>query len=277
MAPAMRYTENGQELACGDGLWGTADALGVYRHDIADTTSGQIASFSTISEGETRSILVTRLKLGPDGITEVECLIARPDPMGGADPFPNGPANLDAMGAPDPSWFEPIPAGQRLPRDELCRIANLYFAGLEKNDGKGVYPFAEDCVRIENGSRTTAEPGTKRTPENRDPETPYQPDFKAMNAREQFETGFFAFVDRIRDRRFVIVDEEIGVVFAFAFFDHSGTVRQYELADGTQVSSRLTRPFSWHIGEAFRIEDGLFTRIEAVMTDCPYGMQHGWS
>ena len=38
--------------------------------------------------------------------------------------------------------------------------------------------------------------------------------------REQFESGMLHFVSRIRDRRYVAVDEERGVVASFVFFDH---------------------------------------------------------
>jgi hypothetical protein len=98
----------------------------------------------------------------------------------------------------------------------------------------------------------------------------------AMSAKEQLETGFFAFVDRIRHRRFPVIDEELGLVFAFGFFDHSGTVRSYTLANGRTIPASLDRPFTWEIGEAFKIEKGLITRIEAVMTPCPYGMPPNW-
>ena len=197
-------------------------------------------------------------------------------PAGGGGPFPDGPRSLDESGAPDPAWFEPIPEAERMSRDELRRVANLYFAGLEKNDGKGDYPFADDCVRIENGELVTAESKARDGGTQRDTRTPYRLDLKAMSAKEQFESGFFAFVDRIRERRFPLVDEERGIVFTFAFFEHSGTVRDYTLADGTPTSAGLDRPFTWMIAEAFRIERGLFTRIEALMTAVPYGHRSGW-
>ncbi|WP_336982204.1 hypothetical protein [Altererythrobacter fulvus] len=276
LAANIRYTENGQELAPGDGLWGTLDTLGSYRHDFLDTTSGQAATITTISEGAVRSILVLRVRLAADGIQEVEAIAARPDVMTGQAPFADGPNQLDLSGGPAAEWFAPIPESERLSRAELCRVANMYFSGIEKNDGKGEYPFADGCIRIENGFRTTEVPGLALEAEPADKDTPYQPDFRAMSAKAQLETGFFRFVDRIRDRRFPIVDEELGVVFTFAFFDHSGTVREYELASGRKVTTGLTRPFSWEIGEAFRIEKGLFTRIEAVMTGCPYGMRPNW-
>lgn len=274
-AADARYTENGVALPLGEGLWATADELGAYRHDFLDPVSGQAACFATVREGQTRSIFAARIKLADEAITEAEVVIARPD-LGGGGPFPNGPRALDESGGPDPSWFEPIPADERMSREELRRIANLYFAGLEKNDGKGEYPFADDCVRIENGELVTAEPSAQGAGTGRDTQTPYRLDLKAMNARQQFESGFFAFVDRIRERRFPLVDEERGVVFTFAFFDHSGTVREYQLADGTATTAGLDRPFTWMIAEAFRIERGLFTRIEALMTAVPYGMSSGW-
>ncbi len=276
LTPDARYTENGQELSAGDGLWGTLDALGTYRHDFLDIVSGQAATITTISEGAVRSVLVLRVKLADGGIREVEAIAARPDVMTGQAPFADGPNQLDQSGGPAPEWSTPIPAVERLSREELRRVANMYFSGIEKNDGKGIYPFADGCIRIENGFRTTEVPGVALEAEPTDKETPYQPDFRAMSAKTQLETGFFRFVDRIRDRRFPVIDEEAGVVFSFAFFDHSGTVRDYELASGRKVAGSLTRPFSWEIGEGFRIEKGLFTRIEAVMTACPYGMRPNW-
>ena len=44
-------------------------------------------------------------------------------------------------GGPDAGWFGD--AGPQLPREDLRRIADAYFTGLERNDGKGDYPFAD--------------------------------------------------------------------------------------------------------------------------------------
>lgn len=280
LAANVRYTENGQALPIGEGAWATVSALGGYRHDFADVETGNIVSIATIVEGGTHSILVTRLAVRHGAISEIECMAARPDPMTGEGLFAQGPAKLDETGAADTRWLDPIPQAERMTRADLRSVANQYFSGLQKNDGRGDYPFADECIRIENGFRTTGEgiPSIDDTTTDgaHDADTPYRLDFKAMTAKQQFETGYFAFVDRIRDRRFPVIDTERGVVFAFAFFDHSGTVRDYTLANGHPVTSRIDRPFSWQIAEAFRIEKGLFTRIEAVMTGCPYGMPPGW-
>ena len=66
-------------------------------------------------------------------------------------------------------------------------------------------------------------------------------------------------MSRIRDRRFVAVDRERGIVFAFGFFDHE------------QIN------WTWQLAELFKIEKGNIRRIEAVFHRCPYGMNSGWS
>lgn len=267
-----RYTENGQLLPVGEGLWATADKVGPYCHTFLDPEAGQAACFATLTEGASRSIMALRIAVAGENVSEIEAVVARPPLFGGVSAFGDGPTALDASGGPDPAWLAEVHRSERMSRDQLRRVADLYFAGLERNDGHGEYPFAEDCIRIENGFRTTGVP-----PAPTAGKTPYAEAFRALSAKQQFETGYFRFVDRIRDRRFPVIDPSRGVVFSFAFFDHSGTVRQYELADGTQVTSGVERPFSWMIAEAFRIERGLFTRIEALMTECPYGMRPGWS
>ena len=262
-----RYTENGIELPVGDGLWATADRIGPYRHAFLDSAGEQAAAFATVTEGATRSIMALRVKATGGAVREIEALVARPPLFGGAGGFGDGPAQLDRAGEPDAGWFGE--AAPRLPREDLRRIADAYFAGLERNDGRGDYPFADGCIRIENGFRTTEVPAGSAG------KTPYLEAFRALTAKQQFETGFFRFVTRIRERRFPVIDEARGVVFAFAFFDHDGTVRDYTLADGTPRTG-IDRPFSWMIAEAFRIERGLLTRIEALMAEVPYGHRSGW-
>ena len=259
-----RYTENGQVLPVGEGMWATADRVGPYCHTFIDPDSGEAACFATLTEGGTRSMLALRVSDG-----EIEALVARPALFGGGGAFGYGAAALDASDL-DPRWLEPIHASERETREELVRVADAYFTGLENNDGLGDYPFADDCIRIENGFRTTGVPAASDAGK-----TPYLEAFRSLSARQQFETGYFRFVDRIRDRRYPVVDRERGLVFAFAFFDHSGTVREYQLADGTPRRG-VDRPFSWMIAEGFRIEQGLLTRIEALMTEVPYGMKAGW-
>jgi len=88
----------------------------------------------------------------------------------------------------------------------------------------------------------------------------------------------FHYVTRIRDRRFVLVDPERGLTFAFAFFDNAaGDARFGTLADGRKVVSGPSVPWTWQIAEVFRIEKGLIGPVESVLHPVPYGMGSGWS
>jgi len=271
LADDVKFTENGVELELGDAVWGTAESLGRYRNYFMDVEEGQVAFFGTIHEYRAPAILVLRLKVeNGEKISEIETMVVRDV---------QGANTLDAR-TPAGLWTETIPQEERMSRAGLVRIANMYFSGLENNDGKGVYPFTDDCNRMENGTYTTnndsARPpgvGGGAAPAERQPLS--IGNIMAMGCKEQFETGYFRFDTRIRDRRFKVVDPERGVVFAFVFFDHNGTVRDYELADGSIAHSRVGVS-SWMIGEAFKIENGLIRYVEANMFAPPYGMKPGW-
>jgi hypothetical protein len=96
--------------------------------------------------------------------------------------------------------------------------------------------------------------------------------------REQFESGLIHFVSRIRDRRYVAVDEERGVVASYVFFDHdAGASRTFQTPSGRTVTAGPVQPWTWHIMEVFKVENGLLHEIEAVLERAPYGMTSGWS
>jgi hypothetical protein len=58
-----RYTENGQELKLGDGMWGPTVSLGTYKLYFADPQAGQVGFFGTIEEHGHPVILGLRLKI----------------------------------------------------------------------------------------------------------------------------------------------------------------------------------------------------------------------
>src|SRR5262245_48186250 len=49
-APRVRNTENNVALAVGDGMWGTITALGSYDLRFADTLTGNVGFFGTVTE-----------------------------------------------------------------------------------------------------------------------------------------------------------------------------------------------------------------------------------
>ncbi len=238
----VRFTENGIEMPLGnEGLWATTSGIGTYKFYIPDTETQQVAFLGTVLEQASSSAtgpqrppepvgLALRLRIVDGKITEVEQIAARPDrPLGpvaaATSPFPATGAAVEAMGAPAPVFLEAIPEAKRQSRADLIRIADYYFEAIQRNTGKGYYPFTDDCLRHENGKITAGPPGT-----------PAGRMGTMKGCKEQLQTTLIGAVTGIRDRRFVAVDRERGIVFAFAFFDH--------------------RPinWTWQLGELFKIE-----------------------
>ena len=264
---AVKFTENGQRLRLGDGFWNSVSGRGTYKIHVPDTTLGQVVTLITMREANTPVILVTRLKVDERRISEIETMVARSE---------NGAKGFEALGEPRAAFSRVTPPADRVSRGELVRVANMYFSGMQLNDGKGQYPFADDCDRIENGARTTNAPG-RGGAARPDPKT--ASNYSAMwTCREQFESGLLHFVSRIRDRRYVAVDEERGLVMAFVFFDHdAGGSRTFQTPSGRTVTAGPVTPWTWQIAELFKVEDGLLHEIDAVLERVPYGMTSGWS
>lgn len=269
----VRFTENGQRLAIGDGLWRTMKAKGGYRLFVSDATAGQAAFIGTIEEDHrdprqgTPALIALRLEIEDGEITEIEQFVAR---------NVEAAERVEALGEPRAAFLEALPADARLSRAELIDTANQYFTGMQQNDGKGDYPFHPGCERIENGMQTTNAP---TPPGETRPDPATATGYSSQwSCREQFESGLLHFVTRIRDRRFVAVDEERGLVFAFVFFDHSGgETRTFTTPTGREVTAGPVQPWTWYIAEVFEIEDGQLRHIEAVLERVPYGMLSGWS
>jgi hypothetical protein len=273
LAPNVRFTENGQVLPLGEGLWKSMKATGAYRLAVTDPDAGQIALITTVVEDHADpaqgapALMALRLKIVDGQITQIEQILERNTMTA---------QRVEALGAPRAAFTTPIPANERLSRADLIATANKYFSGMQRNDGNGDYPFHERCDRIENGNRSTnapTPPGQARP----DPKTAagYS---SQWSCREQFESGLLYFVSRIRDRRYVAVDQERGVVAVFAFFDHmAGSTRTFTRPDGRPTTAGPAQPWTWEILEFFKIENGQLAEIEAFLTRPPYGMLSGWS
>jgi hypothetical protein len=263
-ASDVKFTENGQRLELGDGSWRTITARGTYRMFVTDVESGHVAFLGSIIEADTPSMLALHLRIRKGRISAAETLVQRSE---------KSARGFEEIGY---TWRDPVPAGERLSRAELLETANLYFSGMQQNDGKAAYPFDDDCNRIENGTFTTnvpTPPGQTRP----DPATASNYS-NQWGCREQFESGLLHFVSRIRDRRFVAVDPERGLVFSYVFFDHmAGETRTFRTPDGRTVSAGPKQPWTWEIAEAFRIEHHKIREIVAITEKVPYGMNSGWS
>jgi hypothetical protein len=266
----VRYTENDQVMELGDGFWKTVEGVGNYKHIFADPAAGQVAFMGTMREAGAPMLMSLRIRIQLGRITEIETMYFRPGSGG-----PNNIAALDAPGyKPEDMWFKSIAAAQRLSRPEMISVADAYFSGLEKNDGKGVngtgtYPFTNDCDRIENGSHTTNVPRPPNEPKD-------AINGFALDCMSQFKLGYYFVVQAIHERRYPLVDAERGVVWANVVFDQ-GTVNSGVLSDGRPYSFRgFNRPSSILVSEAFLIENGKIRRVEMIGPSAFYHLRSPW-
>jgi len=265
----LLYTENAQRVELGDGFWKTVDGRGNYTHMFADPEFGQAAFMGTMREAGAPLLMSLRLRVELGRITEIESIFFRPGGGG-----PNNIAEMDKPYKPEAIWFKSIPPAERKTRQEMIAIADSYFTGLQKNDGKGIngtgtYLFTPDCHRIENGAPTTNVPAPPNQP-------PDAINLFSLDCLSQFKLGIYFVVQSIHSRRYPLVDQERGVVWSHSVFDQ-GTVNKGTLSDGRPYEFKgFNRPSSILVSEAFLIENGKIRRVEMVGPSAFYHLNSPW-
>lgn len=209
VADTLKYTDNGVAAELGEGLWTTATSVdNEKRLDFADPQLGNVASQVVIYEGGggcnygTPVVYQVRLKVAQHQITEIESMTVRR--RGAA----NGFFSVNNM-APQPVFNEPIPADQRMSRDELIAVLDLYVDYLEGKARGAEVPFDADCARYENGVVTA----------------------NGVRAFELQSMWRFNVT-----RRYLVVDEETGIIWGMLPFYQTNTAlvvgEAFKIIDG---------------------------------------------
>ncbi|MGH9737132.1 MAG: hypothetical protein ACRD4X_00885 [Candidatus Acidiferrales bacterium] len=262
-AKIVRFTENNVSLQVGDGLWGTISGLGPEDMRAADPAHGQVAYFGVVNENGSPGYFAMRMKIAGHKIVEVETLV---DHQGnGPGPF-GDPAKMTQL----PIMKEYVPVPERTPRATMIALADGYDNTLQLNDGHIFTVFDPACSRRENGVWTASDPHPDMTSDS----------LLAVAGRLSCEQGFklgnYHWDDRLRARRFPLVDEQKGIVLAAGFIDHSGRLRKYTTTDGVVHDSPIKSPHSFCLLEAFKIIDGKIRHAEAIFITVPYNMPSPW-
>ncbi len=258
LAADARFTENGQELAIGTGLWATASGAADGRAiTVADESGRQLAGWGMVREGGSDALLGVRLGLSGKAIREIETLVVRRAPFG-RDTFP------DSLFSASPAMASVLAGDARPSQAELAAAAHGYLDGVSFDDAD-LMPVADDCVRIENGLQTVLNPDGAGFPEPM-----ADSEGLRLGVRAQIRTRAFRYIEEIRDRRILVTDTARGLVLVGCFFDHPGQVR------GADFVSPIATPNSMLIFELFKVSGGLIRRIEAIGAAFPYGMRSGW-
>jgi hypothetical protein len=256
LAPKVEFSENEQAIPLGEGIWGTASGLGTYKLYVADPQTGEVGFLGTVRENDNPVAFALRLKIERRLIREVETIVVRD---------PGAAKAIEALGQPDPLFVTALPASERRPRDEMIAIANKYSEGVEHSNGNLV-PFDPECNRLQNGMQTTNNPDLKLDP--KDTWT-----IASLGCKDQLNTKFFSFVHKIYPRRFMVIDEERGLVLGWFLFHIPGTVTSVDIPGHGSVAIPLPyqAPTTLDIAELYKIKNGKIRKVEALQTNVPYG------
>jgi hypothetical protein len=258
-APDVKFVENTVPMRPGEGFWKTASAVPTtFKIYVPDPVAQQVGFIGVMQEGDKPVELGLRLKFRNGKIVEVEHLVARQ----------LRETSLPNLQAPRPGLLAVVPPAERSSREELLKIGASYYDALVNSDGSAA-PFADDCLRRENGMQTTGNPP---------PATPGRGTMGAMGCAAQLNTRVMSYIKRIEPRRVWIADVQTGLVFGLSQFRHPMEEKSLKIIGVAGVDSvdMPFKPFDLPAAHIFKVQDGKIHEIEALGFTMPYNSKTGW-
>jgi hypothetical protein len=238
VADTLRVTEDAVEKPLAKvGLVGTVTRLRGFRQDIIDERAGVAAALVVVEETGAPVLLVARLKVVADRLTELELVATRSRAEGLI-------FNIDGLSAPSAMMNYAPRREQLATRDEALKAALHYPEGLNaaKTFAAVNAPFAPNAYRYENGQVMAG------------------PDCKFAPGCQNISTQSLAIFERLGDvqTRVIAVDERMGIVLL-------------RMAWGVRESGgdQLT------VWEAFKVFDRQIHAVEAFMRILPIERRNG--
>jgi hypothetical protein len=238
VADTLRVTEDAVEKPLAKvGLVRTVTRLRGFRQDIVDERAGVAGADVVVEESGAPVLLVVRLKVVGDKLTEVELVATRSVAEGLI-------FNIDGLSAPSEGMnYAPRPE-QLSTRDDAIKAALHYPAGLNaaKTFADVDAPFTADTYRYENGQVMAG------------------PDCKFAPGCQNIATQSLAIFNRLGNvqTRVAAVDERMGIVWLRMAWG----VRE---RGGDQLT----------VWESFKVYDGKIHAVEAFMKILPVEKRNG--
>ena len=259
------FLENLTRMKPGEGLWATASAppqsFVIHVPDPVSQQVGYLAVMGETREGQQAPIQVGfRLKVEGGQITEAEQIVVR-------NLRETSLANLQSPRLPLISAVEET---YRDSRARLLHIGASYYDALDQNNG-ALAPFADDCVRFENGFQTA------RNAVARDPSQGFGL-AGALGCAAQLDTNTFEYITSIDNRRVWIADEVNGLAFGLSHFRHAFEKREFRVygIPGQTTRTMNNNPFDMPAIHVYKIWAGKIHEIEAIGIVVPYMSPTGW-
>jgi hypothetical protein len=239
-ADKVRYSENSVPMAIGDGLWGAISGHSKTALKVADPKTGEVAWMGETEEHGQPGFFAMTMKVEGGKIASVDAVIRR----SGGPPEYSDPAKWE----PDPTFGET--ERKPLTRAQLVAQVNGY---LDAQEGKSsLVRFAPDCGRKVNGVVVTKGKAATGGVEG---------------CAAQVKAGVFKPIEKVRARRFPVVDEAHGIVVVEGYQDFPEKLDAYA---GRPAPAKY--PYSLGFIAAFKIKDGGVYCVEEISTALPYRM-----
>jgi hypothetical protein len=238
VAETLRVTEDAVEKPLAKvGLVGSVTRLRGFRQDIIDERAGVAGADVVVEETGAPVMLVIRLKMVADKLTEIELVATRSRAEGLI-------FNIDGLSAASAAMnYAPRPE-QLGTRDEAIKAALHYPQGLNaaKTFAAVNAPFASDAYRYENGQLMAG------------------PDCKFAPGCQNISTQSLSIFERLGDvqTRVIAVDERMGIVWLRMAWG----VRE---RGGDQLT----------VWETFKVYGGQIHAVEAFMRILPVEKRNG--
>jgi hypothetical protein len=242
-APDFRYSENGVFLAVGKGLWGRAPRFeGIQA--FADAETGQVVCMGVAVLDDQLRPFAQRLLVRDGLLAEAETIISS-DPKGHF-------ADVEQLLKPDILYAAVVPPSRRVDRAGLREAADRYWEGLEQSDGL-IPRFNYRCDKYDNGAKTT---NTLRTL--------LSPDGKVHSCASALNDTRAA-RPRARERRYPVLDTELGVAGSFVVVDF------HPIPDHPRPDAG-----AMYMLGVFKVVDGELRIIDEIREFLPLGSSTGW-
>jgi hypothetical protein len=237
-ADKIIFTENTIKLPLTEGLWFTSSGLGNFKIYICDLQTGQVAWVGAVKEHD-KPVIVIR------------------------DVDEKNLANFEKTA---PAFKETLAPSERVSREKMLRIPELYFDALKILNDRDV-PFHDDCYRLENGMLTAGTfPGAPKPP----PGMPASPKCRNGEISPMLKTIY-----SVQPRRTPVVDIERGITWGIYCFNHRG-LASVEMPDGSIQPTYFNTPNTMPVSEIFRSKNGEIRGIWGLGSAMPYGIGDGW-
>jgi hypothetical protein len=295
IAPDAKFTENTNVIRAGEGLWQTIqEGPTKFKVYVPDPVIGQVGFVGVIiASGLYQPLsgrfvdrepglvfLALRLKVRGREITESEVLLYRPpipEPrLECSAEWPSILCDLPNIDSVRPGLLAAVPAGERVSREEMLRIADGYYQSIVRSDGD-VASFADDCVRHENGGK-----GNFHSREWIDAFVATGSRFIGVpdqTCRGQMNTRLLSYITSI-SRRVQIADPETGLVFGLSMFrrPYLEPSRKVVGIPGVEtVDQSGSTPSNRLWAHVFKVRGGKLHEIEAMSgVVLPLDSKSGW-